>query len=42
MDRLVGSSEQRCATALELVRSMAPCVMLLDETEKLIGQVRPF
>lgn len=37
MDRLVGSSEQRCAIALELVRNMAPCVLLLDETEKLIG-----
>ena len=39
MDKLVGQSEQKVAYALQIVRACAPCVLLIDEVEKLLGGV---
>lgn len=35
--KLVGESEKKIEQALRLVKSMAPCVFLLDEVEKILG-----
>jgi len=37
MDRLVGNSEKKILAALEVAKATAPCVLLLDEVEKLLG-----
>ena len=37
MNSLVGQTEQRMAKAIEMVKSCAPCVFLIDEAEKLLG-----
>lgn len=37
MSRLVGESERNIAHALEIVKKSAPCVLLVDEAEKLLG-----
>ena len=39
MDRLVGSSEKKIVHALQVAKSCAPCVLLLDEVEKMFGGV---
>lgn len=39
MDRAVGESEKRIATALETVKAIAPCVLLIDEVEKSLAGV---
>lgn len=39
MDRLVGQSERRIAHALNVVKACSPCVFLIDEVEKLLGNV---
>lgn len=39
LNRLVGESEKRIDSALNVVKSCSPCVLLLDETEKLLGGV---
>lgn len=39
MSRLVGESERNIAHALNIVRKSAPCVLLIDEAEKLLGGV---
>ena len=36
-DKLVGSSERKATQALSVVKACAPCVLLLDEMEKLFG-----
>lgn len=37
MDKLVGQSEQKIAQALSVAKACAPCVLLLDEVEKMLG-----
>jgi len=37
MDRLVGSSEARMRSALQLIQSVAPCIMWIDEIEKALS-----
>ena len=37
MDKLVGQSEQKIAHALDVAKACAPCVLLLDEVEKMLG-----
>lgn len=39
MDSLVGESEKRIAYALEVAKASAPCVLLLDEVEKMLGGI---
>lgn len=39
-DKLVGSSERKATQALNVVKACAPCVLLLDEVEKLFGGVQ--
>ena len=39
MDRLVGNSEKKIENALEVAKSTAPCVMMLDEVEKMLGGI---
>ena len=39
MDRLVGNSEKKIVAALDIAKSAAPCVLLLDEVEKLLGGI---
>lgn len=34
---LVGSSEERCRTALRMLEDMSPCVAIMDEVEKALG-----
>ena len=37
MDSLVGESEKRIEYALDVAKASAPCVLLLDEVEKMLG-----
>ena len=39
MSRMVGESERKIAKALQVVKSCAPCVFLLDEVEKMVGGI---
>lgn len=38
-DRLVGNTEAKCEAALRTVESVAPCVLMLDEVEKVLSGV---
>ena len=38
MDKLVGNSEKKIAHALRIAESCAPCVLLIDEVEKILGR----
>ena len=40
MNKLVGESEQRIEKALNVVKANAPCVMLIDEVEKVLGGIQ--
>lgn len=37
MDKLVGQSERKIDHALQVAKACAPCVLLLDEVEKMLG-----
>ena len=37
MSKLVGESEQKIEQAIQVAKSCAPCVLLLDEVEKMLG-----
>lgn len=37
LSRFVGDSEQKIERALSIAKASAPCVLLLDEMEKVIG-----
>lgn len=37
MNKMVGESEQKIEYALEMAKSCAPCVLLFDEVEKMLG-----
>ena len=37
MDKMVGSSEKKIDHALRVAKACAPCVLLLDEVEKMLG-----
>lgn len=37
LDRMVGQSERKIEHALQVVRACAPCILLVDECEKLLG-----
>ena len=39
MDRLVGNSEKKIEQALDVAKATAPCVLLLDEVEKMLGGI---
>ena len=39
MGSLVGESERNIARALEIAKAVAPCVLLIDEVEKLLGGI---
>ena len=39
MSRLVGDSEQKIVRALDIAKASAPCVLLIDEVEKTLGQL---
>lgn len=42
MNRMVGESEKKITQALDMAKSCAPCVLLLDEAEKMLGGKRLF
>ena len=39
MNRMVGESEKKIVQALQVAKACAPCVLLLDEVEKVLGGV---
>lgn len=39
MDRMVGSSEKKIVQAINVAKACAPCVLLLDEVEKMLGGI---
>lgn len=39
MNKMVGESEKRIESALNLVKACAPCVLLIDEAEKVLGGI---
>jgi SpoVK/Ycf46/Vps4 family AAA+-type ATPase len=40
MDKLVGQSEKKIAQAFRVAKACAPCVMLWDEVEKMLGGIK--
>ena len=39
MNRMVGESEKKIVQALQVAKACAPCVLLLDEVEKVLGGI---
>jgi SpoVK/Ycf46/Vps4 family AAA+-type ATPase len=39
MSKMVGESEKKIAQALDVAKACAPCVLLLDEVEKMLGGI---